>query len=71
MTWVRRGATAEQIQEDGSECRISADGKHPYKEVIVEHDRSAMTTSDGSQMVRDAEADCCMRQKGFVFKRPP
>lgn len=69
LTWTRAGATEQQIQQDGAECRITAYGNYPYREVIVEHDRGPTMTSDGNQMIRDADADFCMRARGYVLAR--
>jgi hypothetical protein len=70
LTWTRPGATAEQIQQDGSECRIGAYGKFPYREVVVDHDKGPTTTYDGNQLVRDADAEFCMEQKGYTSNHP-
>ena len=68
LTWMRPNTTAEQTEQDGAECRIGAYGKHPYKEVVVEHEHSATTTEDGNDMIRDEEASYCMRTKGYALQ---
>jgi hypothetical protein len=69
MVWMRPSATPEQTQQDGAECRIAAYGKYPYKELLVEHEHGATTSQDANQMIRDANADFCMRAKGYAFQR--
>jgi hypothetical protein len=68
MTWTRPNTTAEQAQQDGAECRIDAYGKHPYKELVVEHEHGATTTQDANDTIRDAEASYCMRTKGYTLR---
>jgi hypothetical protein len=69
MSWVRPDTTPEQSQQDGAECRIAAYGNYPYKELVVERARSATTTEDANQMVRDADAAYCLQAKGYTFQR--
>jgi len=68
MTWTRSNTTAAQIQQDGAECRIDAYGKHPYQELVVEHEHSATTTEDANGTIRDSEASYCMRTKGYSLQ---
>ena len=65
--WTRPNTTAEQTAQDGAECRIDAYGKHPYKELVVQHEHSATTTEDANDMLRDSEASYCMRAKGYTM----
>jgi hypothetical protein len=70
MTWVRPDTTAEKAQSDGAECRISAYGKYPEKEVHIVSDdkRTPSSYQDTNDTLRDAEASYCMRMKGYSWQ---
>lgn len=71
MVWVRPDTTPAQVQSDGAECRISAYGKYPEKEVLITHNdkREPSTFQDSNDTLRDAEASYCMRAKGYTWQR--
>jgi hypothetical protein len=70
MAWVRSDTTPQQTQSDGAECRISAYGKYPEKEVHIVSDdkRTPSTDQDTNGTLRDAEASYCMRMKGYSWQ---
>jgi len=64
MGWVRPNTSPDQ------ECHIAAYGKYPERMVHIESDsrREPSRDEDSNSVLRDEEANYCMRQKGYSFE---
>ena len=73
MGWVRPNTTADQTRTDSSDCQIAAAGKYPPNVIRAGILRPAepSTDTDANELLRNEEANYCMRQRGYAYTRVP
>lgn len=67
--WLRPNTSVQQVQNDRTECQLSALEKYPPRIVRAHTLESGEPRfdQDASQILRGEEEKYCMRQRGYTF----